>query len=108
MRYRLLCCSDTHGRAPPAVDDSSATAWLHSGDLYNGPDIIPDDQPLPGDPIAEVVSRWARARRAPVYAVRGNHDVADPYGWFAAVHELHDGAVARIAPDLLVVGIGWH
>jgi Icc-related predicted phosphoesterase len=109
MRYRLLCCSDTHGEAPPAVADSTATAWLHAGDLYEGPAIVgrDDEPPLPGDPIAEVFLAWARQRRAPVYAVHGNHDVGDPYGWFAAVHEV-DGRVERLGADLLLVGIGWH
>ena len=108
MRYRLLCCSDTHGDAPPAMDDENAAAWLHAGDLYDGPSVLANDEPpLPGDPIAEVFLQWSRARRAPVYAVHGNHDVADPYGWFTAVTEI-DGRVERLGDDLLLVGVGWH
>ena len=109
MKYRLLCCSDTHGGAPPALADSTATAWLHAGDLYEGPSIVGqgDEPPLPGDPIAEAFLAWARQRRAPVYAVHGNHDVGDPYGWFAAVTDV-DGRVERLGTDLLLVGIGWH
>jgi Icc-related predicted phosphoesterase len=108
MRYRLLCCSDTHGAAPPAMDDSTATAWLHAGDLYDGPSVLVNDEPpLPGDPIAEIFLAWARQRRAPVYAVHGNHDVADPYGWLAAVSEVN-GRVERLGSDLLLVGVGWH
>src|SRR5215217_510440 len=106
MRYRLLCCSDTHGRAPPPMDDTTATAWLHAGDLYDGPSVlINDEPPLPGDPIAEMFLAWTRERRAPVYAVHGNHDVADPYRWFAAVTEV-DGRVERLGSDLLLVGVG--
>jgi Icc-related predicted phosphoesterase len=110
MNYRLLCCSDTHGEAPPNFDDATATAWLHAGDLYEGPSLVCHDEdatPLPGDPIAEVFLSWARSRRAPVYAVQGNHDVADPYGWFAAVSDV-SGRVERLGDDLLLVGVGWH
>jgi Icc-related predicted phosphoesterase len=90
------------------MDDSTATAWLHAGDLYDGPSVLTNDEPpLPGDPIAETFLAWVRQRRAPVYAVRGNHDVADPYRWFASVTEV-DGRVERLGSDLLLVGVGWH
>jgi Icc-related predicted phosphoesterase len=109
MKYRLLCCSDTHGDAPPDMSDTTATAWLHAGDLYDGPSVLAadDEPPLPGDPIADVFLAWARSRRAPVYAVHGNHDVSDAYGWFAAVTEV-DGRVERLGSDLLLAGVGWH
>ena len=110
MKHRLLCCSDTHGEAPPPLDDATASAWLHAGDLYEGPTIVgrgDDAPPLPGDPIAGAFTDWVKARRAPVYAVHGNHDCADPYGWFASVDAV-DGRVIRLAENLLLVGIGWH
>lgn len=79
--------------------------------MYEGRSIVgrddDDEPPLPGDPIADVFLAWARQRRVPVYAVHGNHDVGDPYGWFAAVNEV-DGRVERLGTHLLLVGIGWH
>lgn len=109
MRYRLICCSDTHGCQPPDNKDGEPiTAWLHAGDAYDGPEILGDEEePLPGDPIAEPMRSWLRSRDKPVYGVHGNHDVADPYRWFASI-EAVDGRVARIAPNLVVVGIGWN
>lgn len=108
MRYTLLCCSDTHGQRPPELDDSTATAWLHAGDLYDEPAIVQGDEPpLPGDPLAEMFLSWVRSRKAPIYAVHGNHDVADPYDWLSSVRCI-DASVARLGDDLLVVGVGWH
>lgn len=109
MRHRLICCSDTHGCQPPDNRDGEPiTAWLHAGDAYDGPAILGDEEePLPGDPIAEPMRSWLRSRDKPVYGVHGNHDVADPYRWFASI-EAVDGRVARIAPKLVVVGIGWN
>jgi Icc-related predicted phosphoesterase len=109
MLNRLLCCSDTHGRCPPnLVEDGQTTAWLHGGDAYDGPAILQgdDEEPLPGDPIAEPVRAWLRSRTVPVFGVHGNHDVADPYRWFASIESV-DGRAARIAPKLVVVGVGW-
>lgn len=108
MRYRLNCCSDTHGNRLPELSDEGAAAWLHAGDAYDGPGILADDEPpLPGDPLAEPMLAWIRARSIPIYTVRGNHDVSDPYGWFAATAAV-DGLVSRIGSDLLVAGLGWH
>jgi Icc-related predicted phosphoesterase len=108
MQYRLMCCSDTHGKAPPVPQGAPVHAWLHAGDAYEGPTIAHDDEePLPGDPIAEPMRAWLRTCGAPIYGVHGNHDVADPYGWFGSI-EAVDRRVARLAPRLVIVGIGWN
>ena len=110
MLHRIACCSDTHGHSPPDLaDDEPITAWLHGGDAYDGPAILQgdDEEPLPGEPIAQPMRAWLRSRTAPVYGVHGNHDVADPYRWFASIESV-DGRVARIAPKLVVVGVGWN
>lgn len=108
MRYRFTCSSDTHGHRPPESAHGPVSAWLHAGDVYDGPAILADDEePMPGDPIAEPIRAWLRSREAPVYGVHGNHDAADPYRWFASIEPV-DGRVARIAPKLVVVGIGWN
>jgi Icc-related predicted phosphoesterase len=107
-RIRLLCCSDTHGQRPPDLDETGAVAWLHAGDVYEGPASVDGDEaPLPGDPIAEPVRSWLAARRVPVLCVHGNHDVADPYRWFDTADAI-DGRVRRLSPGLVVAGIGWH
>jgi Icc-related predicted phosphoesterase len=41
-----------------------------------------------------------------VYAVRGNHDVSDDLGFFAATREV-TGRVVRAAERLWLAGVGW-
>jgi Icc-related predicted phosphoesterase len=107
-QVRLLCCSDTHGKRPPDLDEAGATAWLHAGDVYEGPALVDDDEePLPGDPIADLVRTWLATRRVPVFCVHGNHDVADPYRWFERADAI-DGRVRRLESGLVIAGIGWH
>jgi Icc-related predicted phosphoesterase len=108
MQYRLLCCSDTHGQRAPDLAETGALAWLHAGDVYDGPSISAgDDHPLTGAPLAEPVRSWLQSRTVPVLGVRGNHDVGDPYGWFD-VAEPVDERVRRLGPNLVVAGLGWH
>src|SRR3954447_15111936 len=102
---RLLCCSDTHGHRPPDLDEFGAVAWLHAGDVYEGPDLVGDDEePLPGDPIAEPVRSWLATWRVPVLCVHGNHDVADTFRWFETADAI-DERVRRVGPRLVVAGI---
>ena len=107
MRHKLLCCSDTHGSVPPALDESGALAWLHGGDVCNGPDLVD----VEGDPIDDLllapVARWFAERPIPVHIVPGNHDVADPYRAFQRCSDLN-GRLVKLADRLFVGGIGWH
>lgn len=105
-RLRLLCCSDTHDRLPPALPENGAAAWLHAGDVFEDPGA--GFEPVAGfeDRDHPDVAAWAEARSIRVLAVRGNHDVADPFGFFTASRDL-TGRVERLAPDLLVAGVGW-
>lgn len=105
---RLLCCSDTHDRLPPALPEEGATAWLHGGDVYEAPALHSPPAAAPGrhDPDHPDVSAWATARPVPVYGVRGNHDVADPLGFFEAGRNV-SGRVVRLASDLVLAGVGW-
>ena len=112
MKYRLFCCSDTHGAGAPQID-VPLTAWLHAGDFYNGWRIreeahtqADEPPPTPRDKSADGAN-WFPDSAVPGFAVRGNHDVSDPYGFFAAVQDV-TGRVARIADGLWVAGIGWH
>jgi len=99
--YKFLCTSDTHGHVPPPLDETCATAWLHAGDVYSGK--VLHSRSL----ISNKVRLWKSASEVPVYAVRGNHDYTDPLGIFDMDMDI-TGRVVRIAPDVLIAGIGWH
>ena len=102
---RLLTCSDTHDRLPPDLAEAGATAWLHAGDVYEAPDLV---EAIPGlsDNDHPDVDAWARRRSVPVYTVKGNHDYADPFGFFTAQRDI-TGRVVRLADGLLLAGVGW-
>lgn len=109
MRNRLLCCSDTHGRVPPMINDVGYDAWLHAGDLCVGSeasDLYSEEDPSL-DPILSEVANWYRTRHAPVYFVEGNHDVVDLYHAAESAVNL-TGKILKIAEGLFVAGIGWH
>jgi Icc-related predicted phosphoesterase len=103
--HRLLCCSDTHGRLPPALDEAGATAWLHAGDVANGPELVADGSDPLADPLREPVARWFASRPIPVVLVRGNHDTADDFGAFRVAGDA-TGKVVRLADGLVVTGVG--
>ena len=107
MRYRLLCCSDTLGAPPPALDETGAVAWLHAGDANNGPTAVGDGSDPLADPLRAEAARWFIDRPIPLWVVKGNHDGIDDLNAFAASRDL-TGRVVRVAPRLLVAGIGWH
>jgi Icc-related predicted phosphoesterase len=102
--FKLLCCSDTHGDPPPALDnEDEAVAWLHAGDFYNR---------LEGRPMKErernrfgLLSEWLAARKINVFGVHGNHDCSDPCGFS---NRYVDGEIVKIMPGWWVVGVGWH
>ena len=107
MRHRLLCCSDTHGQLPPALDETDALAWLHGGDVCNGPDIIETNADPREDYLLAPVARWFEDRRERVYLVPGNHDTHDVYGAFRQSHVIA-GKIVKLAEHLFLAGIGWH
>ena len=94
----LACCSDTHGTVPPPLLGGSIAAWLHAGDVYEG------SEPARG---TEELRAWLIARKLPVLAVRGNHDVMDAAEFFQHANDITE-AVKKIAERLGVAGIGWH
>lgn len=110
---RFLCCSDTHGRRPPELDEAGAAAWLHAGDAYDGPtvDLEDDDPDAPdtgwSDPLRPQLGTWVRSRTCVVFAVRGNHDTADPRGFFRAAEDIGHGAVRPAADGIWIAGLGW-
>ena len=88
--YSLLCCADTHDKTPPNLPEAGATAWLHAGDVCSGEN---QEALRRGKLHAADLDEWARGRRQaigdwiaartiPVFGVRGNHDVVDPWGFF--------------------------
>ncbi len=106
---KLLCCADTHGRQLPAKDETTSIAWLHAGDVENGPDVdrhASDIDPRT-DPLLAPVADWFETRSTPVYAVRGNHDCTDAFGAFQSGRDV-TGRVVPLAPKLWLAGIGWH
>ncbi|HEX8912833.1 MAG TPA: metallophosphoesterase [Humisphaera sp.] len=107
MTHRLLCCSDTHGQLPPVLDETGATAWLHGGDVADGPTLSGDDSSPFADPLREPIARWFASRPVPVLAVRGNHDTADEFHAFRSADDV-TGRVVKVADGLFVAGVGWH
>ncbi|MGC4115832.1 MAG: metallophosphoesterase [Myxococcales bacterium] len=107
--HRLLCCSDTHDRLPPALPEDGAAAWLHAGDVYEDPRFGGEQLPAAADwqdPDHPDVAAWAETRKVPVFGVRGNHDFADPFRFFASGRNL-SGRAVRLAKDLVLAGVGW-
>jgi Icc-related predicted phosphoesterase len=107
--FELPCFSDTHGTPPPNINEDSAAAWLFAGDFYNGPESenSPTTTDDPATKLLYPASSWIEQRGIPVLALHGNHDVCDPWRFFSRENCV-DGAVTRLADNLLVAGIGWH
>ena len=100
---RVICCSDTHSRQLPGADETGAATWLHSGDIYEA--VAPRNNAAQKS-ACEAVARWLEGRRIPVFAVRGNHDILDPAGFFDGGRDL-TGHVRKVADHLWLAGIGW-
>lgn len=102
MEYKFICCSDTHEKLPPNLDDTNASAWLHAGDVYD----MGHRYRRPSFPERQQkLLMWLESRKMPVLAVRGNHDCSYK-------HEFIDksdagGRCVSVAPKLWVVGVGW-
>ena len=110
----LLLCSDTHEAAPQAGATVDALCWLHAGDFYLNKDIASADEEMNAqyaDTIGAleggVAYHWFRNGKLPIYAVRGNHDGHDAWGFFRTAQDV-SGRAVRIAPGLLLAGIGWY
>ena len=114
MTIQLACCSDTHDGLPPAIDLAGIAAWLHAGDVYEGPDHAlaadaPADDWLRREDFkkGEPLRQWTANQAVPVYAVRGNHDCADYWKIFDSWQDV-GGRIVQVAERLFVTGIGWH
>jgi len=91
-----------------------AIAWLHAGDICNGWDkevmaaaqAAGREPRIWEEPIDAAVEAWFGARSLPVFAVRGNHDVVDPYRAFLRASDITGGLVL-VAEGLYVAGVGW-
>lgn len=115
MTQKLLCCTDTHDSPLPELLGEGVTALLHAGDMYSGA----NSQALavygPTDPSlrqwaedrCRAMADWLARFPVPVYAVRGNHDVQDTWGFFERCQDV-TGRLVEIAPHLFLAGIGWH
>ena len=108
---KIICCSDTHGKSPDLPVQQGVAAILHGGDFYDGRILrYAAGREACEEGVAEIRRitdvRWLAEVKVPVYAVKGNHDVADPLGIFAQVEDI-TGRVVELAPNLLLAGIGW-
>jgi len=108
---KIICYSDTHGQAPGSHDHQDAIAILHGGDFYDGRILrYAAGREACDEGIAELRRvtdlRWLEQAKLPIYAVKGNHDVADPLGVFSRAQDI-TGRVVELAPNLLLAGIGW-
>lgn len=92
---------------PPGIDENEAVAWLHAGDVNNGPTTAGDGSDPLEDPLRCDAARWFVTRRVPVFVVKGNHDGVDDFHAFSRATDL-TGRVVQVAPRLYVAGIGWH
>jgi Icc-related predicted phosphoesterase len=113
LEHTLLVCTDTHTRMLlPEMDVPRAVAWLHGGDFYLRKGESQRRRPVGGEGMKEFQSkkaafdRWHAQRDIPLYAVRGNHDVTDPWDFFKRFRDL-SGRIEAIAPQLWVAGLGW-
>lgn len=108
----LVICTDTHARMKlPEFKHPPALAWLHGGDFYQRSDGR-RGRPLGAEALKryagqrETMERWLLRCPLPIFTVRGNHDVTDPWGFFARTHVI-DGQIQELLPNLSLAGIGW-
>lgn len=101
---KFLCCSDTHAKTPPPLDETDVTAWLHAGDVYSHGHFAKGTKT---SPAIERLSLWMSERKIPVYAVKGNHDCSFDVPFFNAAENMTKRC-KPIAPHLFLYGLGWH
>ncbi len=114
MPIDLLICSDTHETAPGIGATPQSVGWLHAGDFYWNRDVATADDQADAD-YADTMGQlegsdayqWFRLAALPIYTVRGNHDGDDAWGFFRMANDV-TGKVVRLAPQLLLAGVGWY
>lgn len=110
---RIACVSDTHGMVP-SLPLEGCDLLLHGGDFYN--EIEKQDWRANN---VGALKAWISKLSIPAWGVRGNHDCADPAGWFASSRDvtgsvqaiaadLPDPHSSKASPKLFVIGLGWH
>lgn len=114
VEHTLLVCTDTHARMLlPEIDSVQALAWLHGGDFYMRRTEARTRRPVGSEGLKgfgtqkAAMEQWLARTRVPVYAVRGNHDVRDPWGFFEACQDI-SGRVEQVTAGLTLAGIGWY
>jgi Icc-related predicted phosphoesterase len=50
---------------------------------------------------------WLARCPLPIYSVRGNHDIADPWNFFSRTKEI-TGHLVRLTAGLWLAGMGWN
>ncbi|MCC5828339.1 MAG: metallophosphoesterase [Phycisphaeraceae bacterium] len=110
----IFAASDTHGAVWARIRLSEMDAVLFAGDLINGAASPREDGMSAKDAQAvELAYRLAglpsdlTAYPGPVLAVRGNHDVGDPSGFFGRSMDLTGGGMHQLDDGLFVAGLGW-
>lgn len=100
---KFACCSDTHGKLPPAIDENGIMAWLHAGDVYDRGQF----SKRPSIFFERDLKDWIDARPVPIVTVRGNHDCNFDTKMFIPERDASGKCIA-LAPGLLAICIGWH
>lgn len=109
----LLTCTDTHARMLlPKIGSTRALAWLHGGDFYLKSNPLRGRRAMGHQLLKSFhakktnLKQWLKQSGLPVYAVRGNHDVDDPWHFFAQERDI-SGRLQPITEDVFIAGIGW-
>lgn len=102
---RIFALSDTHlAPWPPVPADTDVV--LFGGDFYDGAVLAGcgDDDDANRFLFSDAILQ-AQRQAPPIVAVRGNHDYADPFSFFAGSRDVTAKA-ALAMPGLIVVGVG--
>jgi len=101
----IYCCSDTHGRPIPRIQNPGApgySCWLHAGDVYDK-GVSTKSPKWPADRF----NGWFDQVDIPVFAVHGNHDCFLDMPFFDKAYSA-SGNCVRLSDTTVLVGIGWH
>lgn len=104
-RGRIFALSDTHLAPWPPVP-AEVDLVLFGGDFYDGPVLAGcgDDDDANRFLFSDAILQ-AQRHYPPMFAVRGNHDGADPFSFFSESRDVTGRAVLAM-PGLIVVGVG--